>query len=286
MLVMEDPQLLLDRVLAFAAGQDGIVAVVQTGSRARERDVDVFSDLDIELIGPGASSLVGDDGWQQQIAPVMITLHLANEVPGSPDWPTCLVVFAQGRKIDFTLAGTRRLERLAEDGLDSIYSRGYVVHFDRTGLTERLAPPSNRPAVWSRPSPEQFVANQRVFWFEATQVPIYAARGDLWPAMARLEEAREQLLSMLRWRAGAESDGAADTWYLGYHLHEWLDARTREQINELFPRYEREQIVQSLRAAIAAYTEASTATSAALHLPILDLRHAVEQHVEKVLALE
>ncbi|QIS18018.1 hypothetical protein F6W96_06605 [Nocardia terpenica] len=53
----------LDRIVAFAASHDGIEAVIQTGSRARNQRVDRFSDLDIELIGTAAPALAGDDSW-------------------------------------------------------------------------------------------------------------------------------------------------------------------------------------------------------------------------------
>jgi aminoglycoside 6-adenylyltransferase len=130
---MEDPQLMLKRVLEFAARREGIDAVVQTGSRARCERVDEFSDLDIELIGPGAASLIGRDDWLEEIAPVLVSVQLANKAPEAPDWPICLVVYAHGRKVDFTLAGSERLRNLADHGLDATYGRGYVVHFDRTG---------------------------------------------------------------------------------------------------------------------------------------------------------
>lgn len=280
---MEDAQLLLDRVLEFAAGREGIDAVVQTGSRARGERVDAFADLDIELIGPGASRLVGRDHWPTEIAPVLVSVHLANDAPGAPDWPTCLVVFAQGRKIDFTLAGRERLQRLADHGLDATYRRGYIVHFDRTGLTAHL--PMSRPAPprWRPPAADEFIAAQREFWFEATQVPIYAARGELWPANARLAETRKQLLRMLEWRAGAVSGGLVDTWYLGYHLDDWVDPGTRAVIRGLFARYDNDEILRSLRAAISLYAEAVAATGEALSLPVLALRDQVEQHLAAVL---
>lgn len=139
--------------------------------------MDALSDLDIELIGPGRAGLVGDDDGPGTIADVLVSIHLGNEAPEEPDWPTCLVVFADGRKVDFALAGTERIERMSGDGLDCLYQRGYIVRLDATGLTREL--PSRR---WSRRSsrsqiPRKFARNQREFWFEATQIPIYLARG-------------------------------------------------------------------------------------------------------------
>ncbi len=58
---MEDADLVVDRIIEFAAAHPEISAVIQTGSRARGTRVDEFSDLDIELIGSGTGELVGAD---------------------------------------------------------------------------------------------------------------------------------------------------------------------------------------------------------------------------------
>jgi aminoglycoside 6-adenylyltransferase len=277
--LVEDPQGLLQEILAFAEHYDGIDAVVQTGSRARHQRVDAFSDLDIELIGSGAPGLAGRDDWPAQIAPVLVTLHFTDVDPQADAWPSSLVVFAQGRKVDFTLAGPQRLRTLAADGLDSTYMRGYVVHYDPAEITRQLAPPQPRAPSWQAPTAAEFVDVQRGFWFEATQVPIYAARDEPWPAQARLATAREMVLMMLEWRAGTMSGGRVDTWYSGYHLDKWIDAQTKAEITELFPRYDTADIIASLRAAIDLFARTTAQTGAALSLPVLELRGAVEQHL-------
>src|SRR5699024_7897329 len=187
---MEDPCDLLGRVLAFADTREQIVAVTQTGSRARSYGGDAFSARDVELIGPGTAELVGNDEWPETIADVLVSLHLANQGPDDPDWPTCLVVFAGGRKVDFTLAGTARIEAMKHEGLDTLYQRGYLVHRDKTGITNGLAAATMAPPDKPAPTAGEFEANQREFWFEATQVPIYLARGDLWPAASRQSDMR------------------------------------------------------------------------------------------------
>ncbi|MEV4442646.1 aminoglycoside 6-adenylyltransferase [Streptomyces sp. NPDC049577] len=279
---MEDPDKLLRAVLDFASRQPGIDAVVQTGSRARGLRVDEWSDLDIELIGPGAVGLAGSDTWQEEIAPTLLSVHLANEGEDEPDWPTCLVVFAEGRKVDFTLAGPERLEAMKRDGLDDLYGRGYVVHLDRTGVTEGLSPSHPAPPAWTAPGSREFEENQREFWFEATQVPVYAARGDLWPAASRLAEMRELLLTMLEWYAGARSGGRTDTWYGGHHLAEWLGDDYRDRIPDTFARYDAADIVRALRATAGLYADAAAATGRFLSLPVLDLRDRVLGHVDGI----
>jgi aminoglycoside 6-adenylyltransferase len=139
---------------------EGIWAVVQTGSPARGDRVDAFSDLDIELIGPAAPDLSGHDDWLAPLGPRLVALHLANEKPGEPDWPTCLVVLALDRKIDFTLAGPSRATELVENGLDDLYRRGYQVLLDKTGITADLPRcPFTAPDV-KHPRADEFDAHQ------------------------------------------------------------------------------------------------------------------------------
>ncbi|NGO71089.1 aminoglycoside 6-adenylyltransferase [Streptomyces boncukensis] len=281
---MEDPQELLQAVLDFAQRAEGVHAVVQTGSRARGSRVDSLSDLDIELVGPGTAALAGEDAWLEQIGPVLVALHLPNEEPDEPGWPTCLAVFAGGRKVDFTLAGPERLERLAREGLDDLYGRGYTVHLDKTGLARGLAPSEPQAPRWEPPDEEDFEDNQREFWFEATQVPVYAARGDLWPAALRLAELRDLLLTMLEWHAKVRSGGAADTWHNGHHLAEWLAEPYRSRLPELFAGYEAADTVRALRALTEVYAEAAAEVGSALGLPVLGLHQRVLRHLDEVMA--
>lgn len=278
---MEDPDELLGRVLAFVDANEQISAVIQTGSRARGDRVDALSDLDIELIGPGAADLVGKDDWARTIGDVLVSVHLANDDSDEPDWPTHLVVFAGGRKIDFTLAGEERIERLKRDGLDGLYRRGYLVHRDRTGITEGLPAPPKTPPEQELPTPGEFETNQREFWFEATQVPVYLARDDLWPAQLREAEMRELLLTMLEWNTTVTS--GAYTWYNGHHLDEWLPEKYRTRLGSTHARYEQADALRTLRELVDLYADVAAETGELLSLPVLDLRTAVHSRIDSVM---
>ncbi|MFW5418528.1 aminoglycoside 6-adenylyltransferase [Nocardiopsis sp. CNT-189] len=281
---MDNPELLLKRIVDFATARDGIQAVVQTGSRARGLRVDAYSDLDVELIGPGTAELVGEDAWLEEIAPVLVAIHLANEAEDDPDWPTCLAVFAEGRKADFTLAGPERLERMAAGGLDGLYRRGYLVHLDETGAARALEPSDPRPPERSAPDAGEFETDQREFWFEATQIPVYIARGDLWPAASRLVETEELLLRMLEWNAFARSGGAVDTWHGGHRIDEWAAEPYRSGIPSAFAGYDPDDQLRALRAITALYSRAAAETGGLLGLPVLDLHDRVLRHIDRVIA--
>ncbi len=48
--------------------------------------------------------------WVNNFVP-LAALHLLNEENDAPDWPTCLVIYEEGRKVDFTFAEPERLEK-------------------------------------------------------------------------------------------------------------------------------------------------------------------------------
>ncbi|MFC4224305.1 aminoglycoside 6-adenylyltransferase [Lysinibacter cavernae] len=299
---MENPHDLLEKVLAFARESDIIDAVILTGSRGRNARVDRFSDLDLELIMTSndiaTHQLWDSDVWLTSIGPVLVSIHLANGGDGEPDWPTCLAVFAGGRKIDFTLAGPLRIERMRRSGLDATYTRGFTVLLDKSGITREL--PTHTPArpAAAMPSSDEVDAHQREFWFEATQVPIYVARDDLWPAQLRLAEMREQLLVMSQWMVTAPSPsrgqpervegqaGVADTWHNGHHLGEWLPEPYSSQVAATFALYTQDSIGKALLATIDLYDAVAKEACAKLGFVDLALRDRVLAHVERVISPE
>lgn len=264
----EDAEVMREAVLAFARSATGIEAVIETGSRARGQRVDGYSDLDLELIGPGAGALVGREDWLAPFGDVLIALHLENGGPDEPEWPTCLVVFAGGRKIDFTLAGSRRITDMLAKGLDATYSRGYRVLHDSSGASASLPPATGvRP---QRPTADEFLNLQRDFWFEVTQVPTYLGRGDLWHGLLRLEEMRAALLSLLQWHTHAVAGAETDTWYLGHHIDQWVPADVVDALPGCFSGYDVHQADAALRSCAALFADVATRITEHWGLPLLD----------------
>lgn len=265
----EDARLLREAVLTFARASPGIDALVETGSRARGQPVDEFSDLDLELIGPGVHELVGREDWLVAFGDVLIALHLENGGPGEPEWPTCLVVFDGGRKIDFTLSGPGRLESLSSKGLDGTYGRGYVVHYDATGAAAALPAAQSTGPREHRPGPADFLDVQRDFWFEATQVPTYLGRGDLWHGLLRLEEMRASLLDMLQWQARATGGDSTDTWYLGHHIDDWTAPDIGAALPGCFSGYDAKSGWSALEACAGLFARAAGEVAECWDLPLL-----------------
>lgn len=101
---MEPTTRLIDHILSFALLDPRIEAVVLTGSLGRNKKIDSYSDIDIELIGYGATELAKNRHWLSQFGDDLVNLQLECEDPKGKLWPIYLHVLAQGRKMDIMMA--------------------------------------------------------------------------------------------------------------------------------------------------------------------------------------
>ncbi|MDS0790115.1 aminoglycoside 6-adenylyltransferase [Proteus vulgaris] len=216
---MEPTTRLIDRILSFALLDPRIEAVVLTGSLGRNRKIDSYSDIDIELIGYGATELAKNQHWLSQFGDALISLQLECEDPKSKFWPIYLHVLAQGRKMDIMMAEPERIFNMKTEGLSPVYQRGYQILLDKTSLCDGLPEISTiTPPTLSK---EQACNNAQEFWFEATQVAIAILRHEFWSANYRMNDMREWLIALLEQVALLDTP-TQDVWYQGKNLKEWL----------------------------------------------------------------
>jgi len=229
---------LLASIRRWATARDDVRALVQTGSLVRHDGLsDEFSDLDIEIVSRDPALLIESDAWIYEIGHPITILHLDAE--DGQEWSTRLVIFEEGIKVDFTLAGLQRLESMSgTSGLDPLYERGYSVLLDKDGLTKELRPPSFAFSLRSFPSEEHFRERVEEFWFEAFHVPRYLARNELFLVKQRDWTMKELLLEMMEWHAIARSGGSIDVWHTGKGLRTWTESATWTELQETFGRFD------------------------------------------------
>lgn len=216
---MEPTTRLIDRMLSFALLDPRIEAVVLTGSLGRNRKIDSYSDIDIELIGYGATELAKNQHWLSQFGDALVSLQLECEDPKSKFWPIYLHVLAQGRKIDIMMAEPERIFNMKTEGLSPVYQRGYQILLDKTSLCDGL--PEIGTITPPTLSKEQACNNAQEFWFEATQVAIAILRHEFWSANYRIHDMREWLMELLE-QVALHNAPTQDVWYQGKNLKEWL----------------------------------------------------------------
>lgn len=247
---------ILASLLEWARAKSNVLALIETGSTSRgDGRRDEFSDLDIEVIARDPQRLLADDSWFRALGDVWVVLRF-DELRH----PTRLVIYDGGAKVDYTVAGADRLTEMRER-LDALYERGYRVLLDKEGLAKVLPPPTGAFPKHPAPTQQQFDAVVQEFWFEATHMPRYLARDALWVVKFRDWTMKQDLLTMLEWRATARSGHPVDIWYIGTRMKSWVDAPTWQQVHEVFGRFDRADSWRALLATADLFARASSETA-------------------------
>jgi aminoglycoside 6-adenylyltransferase len=251
----------LDRVVDWATARTDIVALIMTGSRARpEGHVDAYSDYDLEIFSSTPERYTSEDVWMKEIAGVWVYLPTESDL----GYPTRLVIFADGRKVDFGIRPVSSLEEIVDrQELGGLYERGYRVLVNRTRLAGRLPTPSYSPPPGRLPKEAEFLAAVEEFWFEAWHIPKYILRGDLWVVKFRDWTMKELLLRMLEWNAAAHQPDVT-IGEIGSGMKEWTGGEVWTRLDECFGRFDADDSRRALLATISLFRD--VASDAAVRL--------------------
>jgi len=230
-----DANQLLQRILGWARQEDRVIGLIMTGAQTQQEGAsDGLSDHDLELIFTDYRPFADDDAWLHQFEPVWVYQPLFQD----QEYPTRLVVYEGGNKVDFTLADPRRVLDMVERGrLDDLYERGYQVLLDKTGLTRDLPRPSGGFPIVPLPEQADFQTVVEEFWFEAAHIPKYLLRDELWVVKFRDWTMKCDLLKLLEWHAIATSAEPVDVRYIGTHANRWVDEQTWSELQDVFARF-------------------------------------------------
>lgn len=257
------PDTLLERITNWAKQDDNIVAMIMTGSHARQDNLaDLYSDFDIEFIVKDPSKLADNNEWLKNFGKIWIS-QFFNE--GQP-YPTRLIFYEGGLKVDFTLASQKRITDMIRGGLDDMFTRGYKVVFDKTNLTHDLATPTGESPIKNLPTQKEFDVVFEEFWFEAMHIPKYLNRDELWIVKLRDWIMKEQLLKMLEWYTIAHQGPKTDVWHIGSHMKLWLDTETWQELQTTFAHFDAEDSWKALLVEIKLFSRISKVVAEAAQL--------------------
>jgi aminoglycoside 6-adenylyltransferase len=260
--VIEDA--FLDRIVRWADRHADIRALILTGSRARpDKRLDSFSDYDVEVFTTELSKYEAKDDWMWEIGNVWVCLPLSSE--SDDRYRMRLVVFEEGRKVDFGFAPTMVLEETVAAGkLSELYERGYHILLDRDGLASRLPMPSYAAPVTTLPSEAAFRAAVEEFWFEAFHIPWLLLRNELWVVKMRDWTMKQLLLTMIEWHAVATRGKQQDIWHIGTRMASWTTPQAWERLHDVFGRFEVRDSWRALLATTGLYRDLASEAAEAL----------------------
>lgn len=195
-----------DKLVAWAAGQEAVRAMLLTSTRARPgAAVDRFSDYDVVLVVRDVAPFAADHGWVRAFGEVLVAYWDPFPYASEDVSDECgsVIQYVDGLKIDWSLWPVDLFQRIvAAPELLPELDAGYRVLLDKDGLSRELRPPSYRAYIPARPTPQQFQAAINDFFSDAPYVARCLWRDELLPAKWCLDYDMKHvyLRRMLEWR--------------------------------------------------------------------------------------
>lgn len=218
---MSDEEAVLARIVRWAEARAAVRAVILTSTRALPgASVDALSDYDVILYVTNPAPLLSGRSWTGEIGPVLVQMPPAGH---AWDYPTRLVLYEDGTKIDFTILDLAAL-RAATEALPDELDAGYRVLLDKDGVAAALPAPTGSAYVLKPPTQAELTAVVEEFWFETSYVAKNLWRRELLPAKYSLECVMKQdlLRRMLEWRVALDHDWTYRPGVQGRRLREHL----------------------------------------------------------------
>lgn len=256
---------ILDKIVEWANAQPDIVALIMTGSRARpDGVVDAFSDYDLEIFTTDPSRYTSYGSWMTEIQDVWVYLPTISD----RGCETRLFVFEGGEKVDFSILPVSALEHAVKSQkLDDLNERGFRVLIDKNGLASRLPSPSYSLPKRHPPTEAEFRATVEEFWFEASHIPKYLVREDLWVVKFRDWTMKALLLKMMEWHAVATKADSSDVGHIGMRMKDWAPPEVWHRLHEVFGRFGRADSWRALLATTSLFRDVAMETADRLGYP-------------------
>ena len=217
---MRSEQEMFDLITRIAAEDARIRAVILNGSRANPNvRRDPFQDFDVVYIVTDVSSFRENHAWIEQFGELMI-LQMPEEMkdppPSNDGTFIYLMQFTDGNRIDLALFPVAQLSEFHRDSLSMLL-------LDKDDIIEPFPPPSEADYLPSPPTAKRFADCCNEFWWVSTYVAKGLWREELLYAKHMHDQVvRQQLMTMLTWRLGADSDFSQSLGKLGKHFQQML----------------------------------------------------------------
>lgn len=230
---------ILDRIIEWANKEKTIRTIILEGSHAAGI-ADRFSDYDLVLFCTSFDPYIKDEKWLSCIGNVWVCVHEKLE-RGNKMFPTRLVIFEGGAKVDFSFYTMDVLHGLVSaKSLPDAYNRGYSTLIDKDSLAASMAKPTSTESPAVPPSEAEFLRVVNEFWFEVYHVAKYLKREDLWSVKGRSHSIYDNfLLKMIEWHEEAIRNLASRMPPLGKRMQSWVSAETWCDLQRIFAHFDR-----------------------------------------------
>jgi aminoglycoside 6-adenylyltransferase len=241
---MRSDKEMLDLILNIAEQDDNIRAVIMNGSRVHPNaKKDPFQDFDIVYLVRQVDPYKRNKEFIRLFGEMMIlqTPEDMIDPPAENDGHyTYLMQFMDGNRIDLSFYSLETIQSNISDSLT-------VVLLDKDHLIPELPLPTDRDYLPKPPTAKLFDDCCNEFWW----VSVYVAKG-LWRDELTYTKhmldvyVREQLMKMLTWYYGIQTDFQKSPGKMGKYFKECLEPEIWRQLESTYADSESENIWDSL----------------------------------------
>lgn len=225
-------------ILEVAREDERVRLVGLNGSRANAKvPKDIFQDYDIVYVVTDMESFTEGDHWIEVFGK-QIMMQKPDSMELFPSrvegWFTYLMLFEDGNRIDLTLVPL--------EDLDNYLGRSKltVILLDKDSRAKSYPKPSDEDYHVKKPASGCYLDCCNEFWWVATYVAKGLCRDELIYAAEHMASCvRRQLLTMLSWKVGIETDFSLSVGKLGKYLKrfisgtEWMLLQTTYRMDTL-----------------------------------------------------
>lgn len=241
---MRSEKEMLDLILNVAENNDDIRAVIMNGSRANPHaKKDLFQDFDIVYLVRDVEPYKRNKAFIRQFGEMMILQTPEDMVdpPAENDGHYAyLMQFLDGNRIDLSFYSLETINACIDDSLT-------VVLLDKDHRIPELPPPSDRDYLPKPPTAKLFEDCCNEFWWVSTYVAKGLWRDELTYSKHTLDVyVREQLIKMLTWYFGVQTDFQKSPGKMGKYFKECLEPEVWTRLESTYADAELEHIWDSL----------------------------------------
>lgn len=241
---MRSEKEMLDLILNVARNDDNIRAVIMNGSRVNPHaKKDPFQDFDIVYFVRNVEPYKRNKAFIKPFGELMIMQlpeDMVDPPPEDDGHYTYLMQFLDGNRIDLSFYSLENISSCTTDSLT-------VVLLDKDHLIPELSPPSDRDYLPKPPTAKLFDDCCNEFWWVTPYVAKGLWRDELTYTKHMLDVfVREQLIKMLVWYVGVQTDFQKSPGKMGKYFKEFLDPNTCRLLERTYADSESEHIWDSL----------------------------------------
>lgn len=229
---MRSEQEMYELILNSAMDDDRVRAAILNGSRANPNaPCDIFQDFDVVYFVTDISSFKNDHSWIKRFGELMI-LQLPDDMldppPDNNEGFAYLMQFIDGNRIDLGIFPLTKVNDLSKDGLS-------ILLLDKDGIIEPLAPANESDYLPKPPTSKAYDDCCNEFWWVCPYVAKGLWREELLYARYMLDQiVREQLMKMLTWHIGVQTQFVINPGKFGKYFNKYLEPELWDMLNKTY----------------------------------------------------